>query len=60
MTTTNAVDAEAEREVAAAWAAEIERREDEVLAGHGQSRDWREALRDIERRVLARAPGLVK
>ena len=46
------IDVEAEREVAAAWAAEIERREADVLAGRGESRDWREALRDIERRVL--------
>jgi len=49
------IDAEAERDIVAAWAAEIERREADVLAGRGESRDWREALQDIERRVLTTA-----
>lgn len=48
------IDEAVEDDVAAAWAAEIERREAEALAGRGESRDWRTALDDIERRVLGR------
>ena len=48
------IDVEADHDVTAAWAAEIERREADVLAGRGDSRDWRAALDGIERRVLGR------
>lgn len=45
---------EADRDVKAAWAAEITRRAADADADPGDEDDWREALDEIRREVLTR------
>jgi putative addiction module component (TIGR02574 family) len=45
---------EADHDVEAAWAAEIERRVAAARAGELESTDWRAVLDDVEREVLSR------
>jgi putative addiction module component (TIGR02574 family) len=45
---------DAEEQIEAAWATEISRRAADARANPHDEDDWREALRDVEREVLAR------
>jgi hypothetical protein len=45
---------DAEEQIEAAWATEISRRAADARANPHDEEDWREALRDVEREVLAR------